>query len=143
LRSLSAHLQNVREEERIQIARDIHDDLDHQILGLKMDVNWLNKKLGTEDENVKQKMNSMMELIDESLKSIRRIASNLRPSILDDFGLIAALEWHSEEVAKRSEIKVNFRAYMSEPEIPEVIATSIFRIYQELLTNAVRHAEAH
>src|SRR6185295_11909960 len=143
LRSLSAHLQNVREEERIQIARDIHDDLNQQILGLKMDVNWLNKKLGSEDEIVKQKMNGMIELIDETLKSVRRISSNLRPSILDDFGLIAALEWHSEEVAKRSEIRVNFSASMPEPDIPATMATSIFRIYQELLTNAVRHANAN
>ena len=143
LHSLSSHLQNVREEERIQIARDIHDDLGQQLTGLKMDVNWLNKKLETEDEIVKQKMISMLELIDETLKSVRRISSDLRPSILDDFGLIAALEWHSGEVAKRSEIKVNFSADMPEPDIPVAIATGIFRIYQELLTNAVRHANAH
>ena len=143
LHSLSSHLQNIREEERIQIARDIHDDLGQQLTGLKMDVNWLNKKLGTEDEIVKQKMISMIELIDETLKSVRRISSDLRPSILDDFGLIAALEWHSGEVAKRSEIKVNFSADMPEPDIPVALATGIFRIYQELLTNAVRHANAH
>jgi PAS domain S-box-containing protein len=143
LHSLSSHLQNVREEERIQIARNIHDDLGQQLTGLKMDVNWLNKKLGVKDEIVKQKMISMLELIDETLKSVRRISSDLRPSILDDFGLIAALEWHSEEVAKRSEIKVNFSTDIPEPDIPVTLATGIFRIYQELLTNALRHANAH
>jgi PAS domain S-box-containing protein len=142
LRSLSSHLQNVREDERIQIARDIHDELGQQLTGLKMDANWLYKKMETQDEIVKQKMNDMIELIDETLKSVRRISSNLRPSILDDFGLIAALEWHSGEVAKRSEIKVNFSTDMQETDIPVAMATGIFRIYQELLTNAVRHANA-
>jgi signal transduction histidine kinase len=136
-------LQNVREEERIQIARDIHDDLGQQLTGLKMDVNWLNKKLETEDEIIKQKIKSMIELIDETVKSVRKISSNLRPSILDDLGLIAALEWHSEEVEKRSEIKVNFSADITEPELTVAMATGIFRIYQEVLTNAVRHANAH
>jgi PAS domain S-box-containing protein len=143
LHRLSSHLQNVREEERIQIARNIHDDLGQQLTGLKMDVNWLNKKLATEDEIVKQKINSMIELIDETLKSVRRISSNLRPGILDDFGLIAALEWHSEEVSKRSEIRVNFSAEIAEPDIPVPMESGIFRIYQELITNAVRHANAH
>jgi PAS domain S-box-containing protein len=143
LRSLSSHLQNVREEERMQIARDIHDELGQQLTGLKMDVVWLNKKIEMEDKTVKQKMNSMIELIDETVKSVRRISSNLRPSILDDLGLIAALEWHSEEVEKRSEIKVNFSTDMVEPHLPVAMATGIFRIYQEVLTNAVRHANAH
>jgi signal transduction histidine kinase len=107
-----------------------------------MDVNWLNKKLNTQDEIVKQKMNNLIGLIDETLKSVRRISSDLRPSMLDDFGLIAALEWHSEEVAKRSEIKINFSADMPEPDISVATGTGIFRIYQELLTNAVRHANA-
>jgi signal transduction histidine kinase len=85
----------------------------------------------------------MIDLVDETVKSVRRISSNLRPSILDDLGLIAALEWHSQEVEKRAEIRVSFHADMTEPELPVAIATGIFRIYQEALTNAVRHANAH
>jgi signal transduction histidine kinase len=108
-----------------------------------MDVSWLNKKLGAKDEIVKQKMNRMMEVIDETVKSVKRLSSNLRPTILDHFGLIAALEWHSEEVAKRAEIKVNFITDVAESDIPVAMATGIFRIYQELLTNAVRHSNAH
>jgi signal transduction histidine kinase len=135
-------LQNVREEERIQIARDIHDELGQQLTGLKMDVGWLNKKMVTEDEIVKLKMNSMIHLIDETVKTVRRISSNLRPSILDDLGLIAALEWQSEEIEKRSEIKVDFSTDMVEPDITVAMATGIFRIYQEVLTNAVRHSNA-
>jgi PAS domain S-box-containing protein len=142
LHRLSSHLQNIREEERMQIARDIHDDLGNQLTGLKMDMQWLDKKLQAEDEILKQKMNSIVEQIDETLKSVKRISSDLRPGLLDDFGLIAALEWHTEQVAKRSGIKVSFNSDVPEPDIPVNKATEIFRIYQELLTNAVRHANA-
>jgi signal transduction histidine kinase len=143
LRSLSAHLQSVREEERIRIAREIHDELGQQLTGLKMDVYWLNKKLELKDEKIQEKISGIIELINETVKSVRRISSNLRPSILDDLGLIAALEWHSREVEKRSEIKVHFATHIIEQEIPVDVATGIFRIYQEALTNAVRHANAH
>jgi signal transduction histidine kinase len=136
-------LQGVREEERIRIAREIHDELGQQLTGLKMDVYWLNKKLEAKDEKMQEKISGIIELIDETVKSVRRISSNLRPSILDDLGLIAALEWHSREVEKRSEIKVHFATRMTDQEIPVDVATGIFRIYQEALTNAVRHANAH
>jgi PAS domain S-box-containing protein len=143
LRSLSSHLQNIREEERIRIAREIHDELGQQLTGLKMDVYWLNKKLEKKDEAIQEKISGIIELIDETVKSVRRISSNLRPSILDDLGLVAALEWHSREVEKRSEIKVHFVTTLSEQAIAVDVATGIFRIYQEALTNAVRHANAH
>jgi PAS domain S-box-containing protein len=143
LHSLSAHLQSVREEERIRIAREIHDELGQQLTGLKMDVYWLNKKLEAKDEKIQEKISGIIDLINETVKSVRRISSNLRPSILDDLGLIAALEWHSREVEKRSEIKVHFSTRLTEQEIPADVATGIFRIYQEALTNAVRHANAH
>lgn len=143
LHQLSGHLQEVREEERIHIAREIHDELGQQITGLKMDVSWLNKKITDRDEMVRQKINSILQLLDETVKSVRRISANLRPSMLDDLGLIAALEWHSQEVQQRSEIKVKFSALLPEPNLPAAVATGIFRIYQEILTNAVRHANAH
>lgn len=143
LHSLSSHLQDIREEERIHIAREIHDELGQQLTGLKMDMHWLSKRLETEDALVREKIGTIISLIDDTVKSVRRISSNLRPSILDDLGLIAALEWHGEEVAKRSEIKVVFTTDLQEPELPIAMATGIFRIYQEVLTNAVRHANAH
>ena len=142
LRMLSSHLQNVREEERIQIARNVHDELGQQLTGLKLEINWLKRKLETEDEPIKEKINGIIDLVDKTLQSVRRISSDLRPSLLDDFGLIAALEWHSEEVAKRSEIQVNFTAEIPEVDIPVPTETGLFRIYQELLTNAVRHSNA-
>jgi two-component system sensor histidine kinase UhpB len=143
LHELSAHLQNVREEERINIAREIHDELGQQLTGLKMDIFWINKKLQTESEAVKQKITGVLAMIDETVKTVRRISSSLRPSALDDLGLVAALEWQSQEVEKRSEIKVNFMSQIPEVDIPLHVKTGLFRIYQEALTNAVRHANAH
>ncbi len=143
LRNLSSHLQNIREEERMQIARDIHDELGQQLTGLKIDMYWLSKRLSTQDEAIIKKMSSTIELIDETIKSVRRISSNLRPSILDDLGLIAALEWHSQEVGKRSEIEINFSSDGVKFDVPVAITTAVFRVYQEILTNAIRHANAN
>lgn len=143
LRSLSSHLQNIREEERIQIARDIHDELGQQLTGLKMEISWLLKKVGTADEMIGQQGRDILNLIDETVKSVRRISSNLRPSILDDLGLIAALEWHSSEVENRSGIKVNFKANTKELNLPVTTSTELFRIYQEVLTNVERHSNGH
>ncbi|HZE84806.1 MAG TPA: PAS domain S-box protein [Puia sp.] len=142
LHDLSCHLQNIREEERIQIARDIHDELGQQLTGLKMDVHALGKVLKPENENIKGKFTDILLMIDELVKSVRRISANLRPSILDDLGLVAALEWHSKEVQTRFGIKVNFVSKVHELDIPPGACTGLFRIYQEVLTNAVRHAEA-
>jgi PAS domain S-box-containing protein len=143
LRLLSSHLQNVREQERMQIARDIHDDLGQQLTGLKMDVYDLKKKLGVLEEPIKQKIDEITELIDETVTSVRKIASNLRPSVLDDLGLSSALEWQSKELETRFGIKVNFVADEELNDVDTNIATSLFRIYQEVLTNAVRHSNAH
>lgn len=141
LRYLSSHLQNVREEERMQIARDIHDELGQQLTGLKMDVSQLRKNLYSTD-HAAQRIGGIMSLIDETVQSVRKIASNLRPSILDDLGLIAALEWHSEEVQKRYGIPVLFSTSVTESNLPKPLITGLFRIYQEALTNVIRHAKA-
>jgi len=143
LRSLSSHLQNIREEERIQIARDIHDELGQQLTGLKMEISWLLKKLGAVDQMIGQQGKDILNLIDETVKSVRRISSNLRPSILDDLGLIAALEWHSSEVENRSGIKVAFKTNTKELNLPVTTSTELFRIYQEVLTNVERHSNGH
>ncbi|MCW3120375.1 MAG: domain S-box protein [Chitinophagaceae bacterium] len=143
IRELASHLQNIREEERIQIARDIHDELGQQLTGLKMDVSWLNSKLPVKEKGIEEKINGMTELLDEAVRSVRRISANLRPSILDDLGLEAALEWQSQEVQKRFGIQIKFKSEFPEIELPVGIATGLFRVYQEALTNAVRHANAH
>lgn len=142
LHYLSSHLQNVREEERMQIARDIHDELGQQLTGLKLEISHLIKKMNVTDKLLQQKAEGIISLIDDTVNSVRKISTNLRPSILDDIGLIAALEWLSEEVDKRSGIQIKFKAAIAEPDLPMATATALFRIYQEALTNAVRHSEA-
>lgn len=142
LQELSSHLQNIREEERISIAREIHDELGQQLTGLKMDLHWLQKKLTTAEEPVKNKIEESVNLINDTIVTVRRIVADLRPAILDDLGLVSALCWHGEQIEKRFEIKVQFSTSVQHLKIPPQIATGIFRIYQEVLTNAVKHANA-
>ena len=143
LRELSAHLQNIREEERIHIAREMHDELGQLLTGFKMDVSWLHKKLGaTTDPVVKEKLEEMMQVVNDAARFVRKLASELRPSILDDLGLIAALDWHSQEFKRRSNIEVEFRTALEELETSKEVATGLFRMYQESLTNVARHANA-
>jgi PAS domain S-box-containing protein len=142
IRKLTSHIQNVREEERTNIAREIHDELGQQLTVMKMDVSWINKKLVTDDEIIKEKVKGMLTMLDETVKSVRRISSELRPSLLDDLGLTAAMEWQLFEIKKRSGIKINFNAPEKEMKLPDLIKTGLFRIFQESLTNVIRHAGA-
>ena len=142
LRQLSLHLQDIREEERASMAREVHDVLGQQLTGFKMDISWLNRKLKNADADVRERLEGTLKLIDGTIKTVRKIASDLRPSILDDLGIVAALEWQSEEFEKRSGIKVYFTGTLQELTIEPPIAIALFRIYQELLTNVARHAHA-
>jgi len=142
IRRLASHIEKVRELERIDIAREIHDELGQQLTVLKMDVSWLNKKLENKDEKIEQKMTQLLQMIDSSVKTVRKISADLRPSALDDLGLIAALEWHSLEFEKRSGIKVVFTPGINDLKLPAEIATPLFRVFQESLTNVARHAKA-
>lgn len=142
IRMLSEHLQNIREEERTHIAREIHDELGQQLTVLKMDASWLNKKLNDADENVKQKLKDLLELMDSTVKTVRRISSELRPSLLDDMGLVPAMEWHLKEFEKRASVKTQFKMPSKELSLPDAVKTGLFRIFQESLTNVARHANA-
>src|SRR5690242_19170904 len=104
LRDLSAHLQNIREEERTRIAREIHDELGAHLTVLKLDASWLDKKLTSSDALIKQKVKDLMTAVDATGKVVRRISANLRPGLLDQFGLAAAMAWYIEEFKKRSGI---------------------------------------
>lgn len=142
LRNLSAHLQNIREQERIHIAREMHDELGQLLTGFKMDVSWLRKRYATEDPVIKEKLTEMESLINDAVSFVRKIAAELRPSILDDLGLIPALEWQSKEFQKRYGIEVEFNSRVQDIHTTELIATGLFRMYQESLTNVARHSEA-
>jgi PAS domain S-box-containing protein len=141
IRKLTAYLQQVREDERRNISREIHDELGQQLTGLKMDSSWLRKHLEADAKAV-ERLNEMILLIDDTIKTIRRISSQLRPGILDDLGLIAALDWQGTDFEKRTDIKVNFESNVSELRVNEKLSTNIFRIFQEALTNIARHANA-
>ncbi|MBI1341741.1 MAG: PAS domain S-box protein [Terrimonas sp.] len=142
VRRLSNYLHDVREEERTHIAREIHDELGQQLTVLKMDISWIHKRMVTDDPVVREKLQSLLQLVDTTVKTVRKISSELRPSMLDDLGLIAALEWHSQEFEKRFLIRVQFDADVQDILLPPKISNGIFRIYQESLTNIARHAEA-
>jgi signal transduction histidine kinase len=143
LRKLSAHLQNIREEERIHIAREMHDELGQLLTGFKMDVAWLNKRLSSKDDPVlREKLEGLNSLVDESVKFVRKLSAELRPSILDDLGLIPALEWHSREFEKRYNIHVDFQSQVEALKTSPLISTGLFRMYQESLTNVARHSGA-
>lgn len=142
IRNLTGHLQNVREEERLHIAREIHDELGQLLTVLKMDVSWLNKKTDSENVFAKEKLAEILTLIDTTVKTVRRIASELRPSLLDDLGLLPAMEWHLEEFERRSGITKEFHTPETELHLPDSLKIGLFRILQESLTNVARHSGA-
>jgi PAS domain S-box-containing protein len=142
IRELTGHLQNIREQERSHIAREIHDELGQQLTVLKMDVSWLNKKVGAGDEEIKSKLKSLTAMLDGTVKTVRRISSELRPSLLDDLGLVAAIDWHLREFENRSGVHTDFSEPEGDLDLTDTVKTGIFRIFQESLTNVARHAEA-
>jgi PAS domain S-box-containing protein len=142
IRKLTDHLQNIREEERTHIAREIHDELGQQLTVLKMDASWLNKKIGDSDPATKEKLKDLLSILDDTVKTVRRISSELRPSLLDDLGLFAAMEWQLHEFGKRSGIQTSINASNTDMNLSNEIKTALFRIFQESLTNVARHSDA-
>jgi signal transduction histidine kinase len=143
LQELSRHLQRVRENERSIIAREIHDELGQQLTALKMDVMWLKKRTVDADETVSEKFRDAISLIDDTVKSIRRIVTELRPSIIDDLGLNAALEWQVHDFADRMSMDFEYENSFDDDNIDPVISIGLFRILQESLTNIAKHALAN
>ncbi len=142
LRDLSAHLQNIREEERTRIAREIHDELGAQLTVLKLDASWLDKKLTSADLAIKQKVKDLMTAVDATGKVVRTISANLRPGLLDQFGLAAAMAWYVEEFKKRSGITFFFNEPEEKLQLPDSIKSGLYSIFQESLTNVARHSGA-
>jgi signal transduction histidine kinase len=141
LRALAAHLQSVREEERIHIAREIHDELGQALTGLKFDINTLAKGMaGCVPEAVAALPESVNQQIDRIINSVRRIASGLRPEVLDEIGLSAAIEWQSREFQRRTGIRCTVDIARGFVDPDKERSTALFRIFQELLTNVARHA---
>jgi len=142
LRRLSAHLQAAREEERIRIAREIHDELGQALAGLKMDVAWLQQSRNRQASAISPKLEDMSVLIDATVQAVRRISAELRPSLLDDLGLAAAIEWQLDEFRERTGLACVFTSNLTNTVLDTDRATALFRIFQEALTNVARHAKA-
>jgi PAS domain S-box-containing protein len=142
LRELSAALLSVREEERARIARAIHDELGQALTGLKMDVSWLGRHLGPDQTALLEKTRAMSDLIDATVQAVRQIATELRPGILDDVGLVAAVEWQLQDFQARTGIQCQLTGGLEESALDADRSTAAFRIFQEALTNVARHAQA-
>jgi PAS domain S-box-containing protein len=142
LRALAARLQSVREEERTRVAREIHDELGQALTAIKLDLTALLRDLQPDQGPAVRRGQSILKLLDETILSVRRIATDLRPGVLDDLGLVAAVEWAAEEFQARTGIKCR----LSMPDVDIAMdperATALFRIFQETLTNVARHANA-
>ena len=147
LRSLAARLQSVREEEGVRIAREIHDELGQALTGFKIDLTWLEKRLAKLDDRLmrgllKKKVDGMCDQVDETIHTVRRIAAELRPGVLDDLGLEAAIEWQAQEFQNRTGIECRVNTTLEELALDRESGTAVFRIFQETLTNVARHANA-
>jgi signal transduction histidine kinase len=139
---MAARVESVREEERTRLARQIHDDLGQALTCIKMDVSSLLHHPPVRRQERAKKRQAILKLIDHTIKSIRKIATELRPGILDDLGLVAAVEWAAEEFAARTGTKCALELPPGDLAIDSEAATALFRILQEALTNIARHAEA-
>ena len=147
LRALSARLQSTREEERASVAREIHDELGQLLTALKLNLDWVERKIGEREQDrslnpVLERVVETGEMVDSAIQSVQRIATNLRPELLDHLGLVAALEQEAQMFQKRSGITCEVQVPSEDLGLPAEATTGIFRIYQEALTNVARHAQA-
>ncbi len=143
LRVLAAHLATVREEERIRIARELHDELGQSLTGLKLDLAWLEHILVKQHEGqLAKRAGDMVARMDGLMFSVRRIITELRPSVLDELGLADAIEWQAQDFALRTKVQVDVHINDDATNVREPIASTVFRTLQEALTNVTRHAQA-
>ncbi len=143
LRGLSASLQNVREQERTRIARELHDELGQQLTGLKLELSWLSSRIKEGKSLVYEKVDEMRHSLERAISSVRRISTELRPLMLDDLGLGEAISWQIEEFTKRTGIKVKKHLDALYCVKSKELETALFRIIQESLTNIMRYANAN
>lgn len=148
LRALASHLQYIREEERAAIARELHDELGQILTSVKMNLMMMTKQVIQEDESFdktifENEIQSMNEMIEHSVRRLKKLISELRPEVLDNLGLIPAVEWLVEQFISRSGIKVNFSPQIKKINLPKDKQLNIYRIIQESLTNVLRHSKAN
>lgn len=144
LRQLAHYLHEALEAERTHIAREIHDEFGQMLTALKMDTIWLQKRLPANRTELDAKTVEMAALIDQAVQSVRDLASELRPGLLDDLGLVAAVEWYTQQFRKRTGVicEIELDSESEYIMLNSAASTAVFRIFQEALTNVARHAEA-
>lgn len=149
LRALTKRMEDVREEERAAFSREIHDELGQMLTALKIDITLLSRDMRSDKKappgpsDVVASLGSMEELVNAIIASVRQLAQRMRPEVLDSFGLVPALEWHASEFQRRTDIRCEVTAPAQHPELAPNVRTALFRIVQEAMTNAARHAEAN
>jgi len=142
LRELSSAMHDVREAERLRIARELHDELAQWLTAIKMDVSWIASRLPPDQPRLAERAERMRGIVDTTVAAVRRIAADLRPVMLDDLGLVAALEHLLHEFSQRSGLIVSLDVEEGGIEFGEPLASALYRMVQEALTNVARHAEA-
>jgi len=142
LRHLSIQTEKIREEEKYEISRKVHDELGQLLTAMKMDLLQLDKKIPQENSDLHQRADSIVDLIDDTIRSVQGIAMELRPPILDAFGLCEALAWQADEYEKRFGIQFDLNYLQKNIELNKDLEVTLFRIFQESVTNVVRHSEA-
>jgi len=142
LQELAANLESAREEERKRIALELHDQLGQALTAMKFDLAWLTDRLGRRDSTLSQKAKTIMAQMDTMIKTVRRIATELRPGMLDDLGLAASIEWLARDFEKRTGIMCEVSVSAPDLPLPRAQSLALFRIFQEALTNVARHASA-
>jgi signal transduction histidine kinase len=144
LRHLAAHLQSVREEERMNIAREIHDELGQSLTALKIDLSRLVAKLSKNPENeaIAEQLNAAIDLVSLTIGTVKQLCTELRPPLLDHLGIGAAIEWQAEEFQKRSGVECEVAVASDVFTVDINITTTLFRIFQEALTNVLKHSQA-
>lgn len=142
LRNLTARLESVQEEERTRIAREVHDELGQALTAVKLELSRLRDQLPQAPLSLVDTLQSIYALVDTTIQSVRRIATELRPVVLDQLGLVPAIEWQAREFQSRTAIQCTLDIYLRSVSLSQAGSTAMFRIFQEILTNVARHARA-
>ncbi|HXU93325.1 MAG TPA: ATP-binding protein [Gallionella sp.] len=142
LQELSSHIQDAKEQERLRIAREVHDEIGSLLTAIKIDFLWLSQRLPKDNQQLTDKAKTIEDLVNKVILSASNLAHSLRPGILDCFGLIAALEIEAQEFSKRSGITCTITKSQDYIDLPETHSITLFRIFQEALNNILKHAKA-
>lgn len=142
LRELSSHIDTIKEEERMRIAREIHDEIGVLLTALKMDLSWLRKRLPLSDAALQEKAQGMSDLLDTAGVAANNLVHSLRPGFLDVFGIIAAIEIEAQEFSKRTGIQCRVKKSQEHIDLPKNQSITLFRVFQETLNNIMKHAAA-